>query len=120
MMVKLRRSSNSGYQFFDAVCTEHQMQCDTANGKSNIFSYLKVHKDEKILVIADGAAFGPEMDMVLQLVQTRKNLALYLPESFECLVLSSGISSCAICSSLPLSLSWYTATLFPDPTFVVL
>ena len=67
------------------------MQCDTANGKSNVFSYLKVHKDEKILVIADGAAFGPEMDRVLQLVQTRENLALYLPESFEWLVLSSGI-----------------------------
>lgn len=85
----LTEDSNSGYQFFDAVCTEHQMQCDTANGKSNVFSYLKVHKDEKILVIADGAAFGPEMDRVLQLVQTRKNLALYLPESFEWLILSS-------------------------------
>ena len=67
------------------------MKCDTANGKSNVFSYLKAHKDEKILVIADGAAFGPEMDRVLQLVQTRENLALYLPESFEWLVLSSGI-----------------------------
>lgn len=33
---------------------------------------MKAHKDEKILVIADGAAFGPEMDRVLQLVQTRK------------------------------------------------
>lgn len=87
----LTEDSNSGYQFFDAVCTEHQMQCDTANGKSNVFSYLKVHKDEKILVIADGAAFGPEMDRVLQLVQTRKNLALYLPESSEWLILSSGI-----------------------------
>lgn len=87
----LTEDSNSGYQFFDAVCTEHQMQCDTANGKSNVFSYLKVHKDEKILVIADGAAFGPEMDRVLQLVQTRENLALYLPESFEWLILSSGI-----------------------------
>lgn len=87
----LTEDSNSGYQFFDAVCTEHQMQCDTANGKSNVFSYLKVHKDEKILVIADGAAFGPEMDRVLQLVQTRENLVLYLPESFEWLILSSGI-----------------------------
>lgn len=64
----LTEDSNSGYQFFDAVCAEHQMQCDTANGKSNVFSYLKAHKDEKILVIADGAAFGPEMDMILLLV----------------------------------------------------
>ena len=77
--------------FLIAACAEHQMQCDTANGKSNVFSYLKAHKDEKILVIADGAAFGPEMDRVLQLVLTRENLALYLPESFEWLVLSSGI-----------------------------
>ena len=67
------------------------MQCDTANGKSNVFSYLKAHKDEKILVIADGAAFGPEMDRVLQLVRTRENLALYLPDSFEWLILSSVI-----------------------------
>ena len=87
----LTEDSNSGHQFFESVCSEHQMQCDTANGKSNVFSYLKAHKDEKILVIADGAAFGPEMDRVLQLVQTRKNLALYLPESFEWLILSSGI-----------------------------
>ena len=87
----MTEDSNSEDQFFDAVCTEHQMQCDTANGKSNVFSYLKVHRDEKILVIADGAAFGPEMDRVMQLVQTRKNLALYLPESFEWLILSSGI-----------------------------
>ena len=79
----LTEDSNSGYQFFDAVCAEHQIQCDTANGKSNVFSYLKAHRNEKILVI--------EMDRVLQLVQTRKNLALYLPESFEWLILSSGI-----------------------------
>ena len=52
---------------------------------------MKAHRNEKILVIADGAAFGPEMDRVLQLVQTREKLALYLPESFEWLVLSSGI-----------------------------
>ena len=39
------------------------------------------------MVIADGAAFGPEMDRVLQLVQTRENLTLYLPESFEWLLL---------------------------------
>ena len=67
------------------------MHCDSANGKSNVFSYLKAHKDEKILVIADGAAFGPEMDRVLQLVQTRENLMLYLPESFEWLILSAGV-----------------------------
>lgn len=44
-----------------------------------------------MLVIADGAAFGAEIDRVLQLMKTRKNAALYLPESFEWLILSSRI-----------------------------
>ena len=39
--------SNSGYQFFDAVCRENGLTCETLNGKSNIFRYLKVHKNEK-------------------------------------------------------------------------
>ena len=61
------------------------------NGKSNVFHYLNKHKDEKILVLADGAAFGSEIDRVLQLIERRKNVALYLPESFEWMILSAGI-----------------------------
>ena len=83
--------SNSGYQFFDAVCRENGLTCETLNGKSNIFRYLKVHKNEKILVIADGAAFGSEMDRVMRLMESRKNIVLYLPESFEWLILRSGL-----------------------------
>ena len=83
--------SNSGYQFFDAVCRENGLTCETLNGKSNIFRYLKVHKNEKILVIADGAAFGSEMDRVMRLMESRKNIVLYLPESFEWLILSAGV-----------------------------
>lgn len=42
-------------------------------------------------MIADGAAFGSEMDKVMRLLKERKNAALYLPESFEWLILSSGV-----------------------------
>ena len=87
----MTEDNNSGINSLMQSVKNIKLQCDTANGKSNVFSYLKAHRNEKILVIADGAAFGPEMDRVLQLVQTRKNLALYLPESFEWLILSSGI-----------------------------
>lgn len=52
---------------------------------------MKVHKNEKILVIADGAAFGSEMDRVMRLMESRKNIVLYLPESFEWLILSAGV-----------------------------
>lgn len=83
--------SNSGYQFFAQVCSENKLSCESMNGKSNVFHYLNKHKDEKILVIADGAAFGSEIDRVLQLIERRKNVALYLPESFEWMILSTGI-----------------------------
>lgn len=87
----ITEDSNSGYQFFAQICQEKQLDCESMNGKSNVFHYLNIHKDEKILVIADGAAFGSEMDRVLQLINKRKNVVLYLPESFEWLVLSAGV-----------------------------
>lgn len=89
--VIITEDSNSGYQFFEQVCRENHLKCESMNGKSNIFHYLNIHKDEKILVIADGAAFGSEMDKVQKLIADRKNVALYLPESFEWLILSSDI-----------------------------
>lgn len=46
---------------------------------------------KKCIVIADGAAFGSEIDKVLRLIEKRENIALYLPESFEWLILSAGI-----------------------------
>lgn len=87
----ITEDSNSGYQFFSQVCKENQLKCESMDGKSNVFHYLNMHKNKKILVIADGAAFGSEIDKVLQLIYGRKNVAIYLPESFEWMILSSGI-----------------------------
>lgn len=87
----ITEDSNSGYQFFRSICSDYSLKCDTAHGKSNIFHYLNINKDEKVLVIADGAAFGPEIDKVMQLLRERENVVLYLPESFEWLILSSGV-----------------------------
>ncbi len=89
--VVITEDSNSGYQFFHSVCSEHNLKCYSVEGKSNIFHYLNVNKEGRMLVIADGAAFGPEIDRVLQLLDEREDTALYLPESFEWLVLLSGI-----------------------------
>lgn len=91
--ILVTEDSNSGYQFFEEVCKENQLKCESLNGKSNIFHYLNLnkYKDEKILIIADGAAFGSEIDRVLQLMEERKNVILYLPESFEWLILSAGV-----------------------------
>ncbi|MDE6961873.1 MAG: translation initiation factor 2, partial [Lachnospiraceae bacterium] len=63
----------------------------SAGGKSNIFAELMKRQDQEILVIADGAAFGPEMDRVMKLIRQKNRILLYLPESFEWLILSSGV-----------------------------
>ena len=47
--------------------------------------------EERIAVIADGAAFGSEIDRVLKIANRKKTVAVFLPESFEWLVLNSGV-----------------------------
>ena len=86
----ITEDSNSGFQFFEAVCKERQLTCISAGGKSNIFQCLN-HAETNVLVVADGAAFGSEIDRVLQLIKTKENIYLYLPESFEWMILASGI-----------------------------
>lgn len=68
----ITEDSNSGYQFFNQVCKENDLDCESMNGKSNVFHYLNIHRNEKILVIADGVAFGSEIDRVLKLISGRK------------------------------------------------
>mgnify|MGYP000009525249 FL=1 len=89
--VVITEDSNSGYQFFNSVCRQQQLKCETMNGKSNVFHYLNMHKNERILVIADGAAFGSEIDRVTQLMGGKDQVVLYLPESFEWLILKAKV-----------------------------
>ena len=83
--------SNSGYEFFHAIGEEKGILCESAGGKSNLFSVLKHAGNEEICVIADGAAIGPEMNGLYQQAQMKQNIKLYLPESFEWLILKSGL-----------------------------
>lgn len=84
--------SNSGYEFYEGLSGTENWKVESADGKSNIFeAILRNLKEEKVLVVADGAAFGPEMDRIMKLLKNRENIALYLPESFEWLILKSDI-----------------------------
>lgn len=84
--------SNSGYEFFKGISTGKNYSVLSANGKSNIFSLVLQNKQEDILlIVADGAAFGSEMDRLMKLIYGKNNIFLYLPESFEWLILKSGI-----------------------------
>ena len=87
----LVEDSNSGYEFFKHISEEKHMPCESAGGKSNLLAALKNSREDAVCVIADGAAIGPEMNGLYQMAQLRKNIVLYLPESFEWLILKSGL-----------------------------
>lgn len=88
----ITEDSKSGYQFFKAVCDRNGMACKSALGKSNVLTSLKEYDGENALVVADGAAFGPEMENVYSMARN-VSAKLFLPESFEWLILNSGIVS---------------------------
>ena len=88
----LVEDSHAGFEFFERICSEREIACYSAKGKSNIYSKLLEIDAKSILVVADGAAFGPEMERLLSL-QKARNIVLFLPESFEWIILKSGLVS---------------------------
>lgn len=83
--------TNSGYEFFKSVASDYGIECESAGGKTKLFSKLSDSAGKKICVIADGAAIGPEMDVLYKTALKNGNIKLYLPESFEWIILSSGL-----------------------------
>ena len=93
--------SNAGYEMFDHIAAENHISCISAQGKSNVFSQLANRTADRVLVIADGAAFGSELEKIYQLMEAQPNkITLYLPESFEWLVLKSGMLMAILVSVL--------------------
>lgn len=88
----LVEDSNSGYEFYKKLFDGTSVKVEYAGANSNIYKWLKINLDKHILVIADGAAFGSEMSRIMLLqAQKPKNIKVCLPESFEWLILKSGL-----------------------------
>ena len=88
----LVEDSKSGLEFFEARFANSEVRCATSNGRSGIYQWLREHQGQKVFVIADGAAFGPEASRVLALqAQHPQDIRICLPESFEWLLMKSGI-----------------------------
>jgi hypothetical protein len=83
--------SNSGHQFFKKVFSGHQVF--SANGNGNIVNLVKNIQDEDTLIVADGAAYGAMIEEHLEYFDAVENrrISMWLPESFEYLILKSGI-----------------------------
>lgn len=86
----ITEDSKSGYQFFDNYFSEYGIKCISAESKAKIYNQLLEREYDTALVIADGAAFGPEIERVLSLKNAKK-IMLFLPESFEWIILRSGV-----------------------------
>lgn len=91
-LMVLVEDKESGYKFFKTILDS----CDvvSADGNANVFpKMLEVSTDKRLLVIADGAAFGPFAETVVKYAEKKGNIGLYFPESFEWMVLKSGVLS---------------------------
>lgn len=89
--VILSEDSNAGYEMYKAICQSEKVICDSARGKSNIAKYILSHKEEEIFAIVDGAAFGADMQSAMHALKESKGSHIWAPESFEYLILQSGI-----------------------------
>lgn len=89
--VVLVEDSNAGCDFFESIAEGRSWRVISAGGKSNIYKLLKEHENKRVLVIADGAAFGSEMDKVMKKINMSDRMAIYLPESFEWLILKADV-----------------------------
>lgn len=92
--VIITEDSRAGFAFFQDVAEKYGIACISAEGKSNCLRVLDGFADKNVVVIADGAAFGSDMEALVRKQQLAPNkVALFLPESFEWLILESGIVS---------------------------
>ena len=88
----MTEDTNSGFDLFSCIATKNGLVCLSAEGKDSIVRKLRDVKDEKVIVVADGAAFGANMAELYRYSRMHEDkILLYLPESTEWLILSSGI-----------------------------
>ncbi len=80
----------SGFQFFEK--TIKGVECVGAAGNSKILDLAERLSTEcDISIIADGAAFGAYVRELLLFHNENPNTTLYFPESFEWMILKSGV-----------------------------
>lgn len=87
----ITEDSHSGYQFWKNIFKSSDVSSSDGNG--NIVNHVEKQNSGDTLVIADGAAFGAMIENCLSIFDTHtdRRISLWLPESFEYLILSSGV-----------------------------
>jgi hypothetical protein len=87
--------TNSGYEMFKSLSGRVHACCQSSEGNSNVTQTLRKrlseHDDTGILIVVDAAAFGAYYEELQSEVRIHRNVVLFLPESFEYLILVSGL-----------------------------
>ena len=90
--VVITEDSNSGNDLFSYLASQRGVSCVSAKGKSNVLAKMKSFAGKKMIIVADGAAFGANMAEVHEYTRLHHDkILLYLPESTEWLILASDI-----------------------------
>ena len=85
----ITEDKKAGYQFFNQV---YNCNCFSSGGNSSIIKPLEeIPDNEETLIVADGAAFGSQVKTLEEFTRDRENIKVFLPESFEYLILSAKI-----------------------------
>lgn len=91
--IVVTEDSNSGYQFFAELFENSRVL--SAGGNSQMLDKIRQLQQGDILAVADGAAFGAMIEDCLEYAVTRtgQRISVWMPESFEYLILRSGLIS---------------------------
>ena len=84
--------TKTGYEFYNEYAKTHNIQCEHADGKTNVSKKIvNKNNSQTTLIIVDGAAYGSEMNNTMILINSIPGYILFTPESFEWLLLNSNI-----------------------------
>lgn len=87
--VVVTEDSNSWFECFGMIYGD---RCKSAGGKSKIYDFIRTDESVDILAIVDGAAFGSEIGKIFRYLEASgRKCVVFAPESFEYLLLGSGI-----------------------------
>ena len=92
--IVLTEDSHSGYELWEQIQAykDVNIKCLQAESKSKILHRLEeLDQHDNILVVVDGAAFGCHFDELSEYIDDKINIAVYLPEQTEWLILKSNI-----------------------------
>lgn len=96
----ITEDKRSGYQFFSKIF--ENVNVVSAGGNGNIVHTIQETMKGNTFIIADGAAFGSMIENCLAYIHSvyGSRISLWLPESFEYLILKSGLIKSAELSEI--------------------